>query len=257
MHSYWRWKVFKIRFKQCCMANTYFKFKQFTVHQNKAAMKVCTDACLFGAWTLRYALINQVQTVLDIGTGTGLLSLMLAQESNAIFDAIEIDADAADQAGINFNNSGWNKRLNLHHTAVEDFMAKHSQQYDLVICNPPFFNKQLNSQQTQRNLAMHDAGLSFSTLAACMQKALNPNGTGAVLLPWYRAEEWKAIAKKAGLSCIKETAVNQTDVHPHFRSMMLMSLNEGLYHFDQINIKENNVYGAAFIDLLKPYYLAF
>lgn len=239
------------------MANTFFRFKQFTVHQEKAAMKVCTDACLFGAWTLRHVPIHQVQTILDIGTGTGLLSLMLAQESNAIIDAIEIDADAADQAGINFNNSGWNKRLNLHQTAVEDFMATHSPHYDLVICNPPFFNKQLNSQQTKRNLAMHDAGLDLHTLAVCMQKALKPNGLGAVLLPWFRAEEWKAIAKKAGLNCVKETAVNQTDVHPHFRSMMLMSLQQGAFHFDQINIKENNQYSAAFIDLLKSYYLAF
>lgn len=239
------------------MANSFFKFKQFTVHQDKAAMKVCTDASLFGAWTVHHVSLNQVQTIADIGTGTGLLSLMLAQASTATIDAIEIDADAAEQAAVNFQNSPWFKRLNIHHTAVDNFLASTNQTYDLIICNPPFFNQQLNSPAAQRNLAMHDTGLSLPALATCLKKALKPSGIAAILLPWYRAEEWKILAKASGFFCIKETAVKQTETHTYFRSMMLMSLHEDTQHFDEIIIKQGNDYSEAFIDLLRPYYLAF
>ena len=118
--------------------NSWFQFKQFTVHQDKCAMKVCTDACLFGAWVANKLVQNKItaKNILDIGCGTGLLSLMLAQKTNAVIDSVEIDASAFDQAKQNISLSSWKEKIQLYHNSINNFEPL--TRYDFIICNPPF-----------------------------------------------------------------------------------------------------------------------
>ena len=137
------------------MANTYFQFRQFIIHQDRCAMKVTTDACLFGAWVA-----NQIKntgsefsTALDIGTGTGLLSLMVSQKNDLKIDTIEIEDDAFEQLKENIADSPWKDRINLFHNDVRNFIF--NQQYDVIFSNPPFYENELKSDDAKRNLALH------------------------------------------------------------------------------------------------------
>ena len=119
------------------MSNNYFQFKQFTIHQDKCAMKVCTDACLFGAFVANEIQDKTINHILDIGAGTGLLSLMLAQKSNAAIDAVEIDKSTYEQAEENISQSSWKEKITVYNSGIADFYSNYK--YDLIISNPPFF----------------------------------------------------------------------------------------------------------------------
>lgn len=238
------------------MSNSFFKFKEFTVHQDKTAMKVCTDACLFGAWVADNLEMSRLKNILDIGTGTGLLSLMLAQFSQAQIDAVEIEPMAVVQARDNFQASTWTNQLHIHPTSILEFAKKPVKTFDLIISNPPFFEQQLKSNNSQRNIAMHSNNLTLTELAYCINELLADSGKAAILLPWNRTEEWRAIAEKLGFFCIKETAVKQTTSHTYFRTMMLMQKKASMVHFSSITIKDGTEYSKEFIKLLTPYYLA-
>lgn len=238
------------------MGNSYFKFKEFTVHQDQSAMKVCTDACLFGAWVAKKIPLASVKNILDIGTGTGLLSLMLAQHSRAMIDGVEIDKLAAEQTKKNFDNSRWKEQLQVYTSSILDFVESHEKLYDLIISNPPFFENQLKSNDQQRNLAMHSANLTLLELADCLVKLLEAEGTAAILLPWNRSAEWKIIAEEVGLFITHETAVKQTKDHAYFRTMILMKKTVNIPIFSEIFIKDNMQYSKDFSELLSPFYLA-
>ncbi len=167
------------------MANNYFKFKQFTIQQGGCAMKVTTDACLFGAWVASNIQENlyYIKRILDIGTGTGLLSVMLAQQSPAYIDSVEIDTDAAQQAQTNFKGVLWQGGLKVYETAIQHFIGK---PYDFIITNPPFFDNDLKSDDVKRNLALHSSALSLEELLANITRLLLPTGQFAILLPFHR-----------------------------------------------------------------------
>ncbi|MEN9459895.1 MAG: hypothetical protein RL135_2523 [Bacteroidota bacterium] len=238
------------------MSNSFFKFKEFTVYQDKTAMKVCTDACLFGAWVADNLEMSRLKNILDIGTGTGLLSLMLAQFSQAHIDAVEIEPMAVEQARENFQASKWKNQLDIHPTSILEFAKRPIKTFDLIISNPPFFEQQLKSNNSQRNIAMHSNNLTLTELAYCINELLTDSGKAAILLPWNRTEEWKAIAENLGLFCIKETAVKQTTTHTYFRTMLLMQKKASMVNFSSITIKDGTEYSKEFIKLLTPYYLA-
>lgn len=238
------------------MSNSFFKFKEFTVYQDKTAMKVCTDACLFGAWVADNLEMSRLKNILDIGTGTGLLSLMLAQFSQAQIDAVEIEPMAVEQARENFQASKWKNQLDIHPTSILEFAKRPIKTFDLIISNPPFFEQQLKSNNSQRNIAMHSNNLTLTELAYCINELLTDSGKAAILLPWNRTEEWKAIAENLGLFCIKETAVKQTTTHTYFRTMLLMQKKASMVNFSSITIKDGTEYSKEFIKLLTPYYLA-
>jgi tRNA1Val (adenine37-N6)-methyltransferase len=237
--------------------NTYFQFKQFTVHQERGSLKVCTDACLFGAWVadkLKAGLPPAAQ-ILDIGTGTGLLSLMLAQELTAAVDAIEIDTDAYTQATDNFCTSPWPEKLTVHHIDARQFEPGH--QYDLVIANPPFYENDLRSVDEQKNKAKHETTLDLLTLTGLSARWLKPGGYFALLLPAHREKKALEACAVSGMHPRNIIKVRQTERHSPFRVMMIFSTGSEKPEVDveEITIKETNVYTPAFVSLLKPFYL--
>lgn len=235
------------------MSNNYFAFKKFTVHQEHCALKVCTDACLFGAWVAARSEILQPQNILDIGTGTGLLSLMLAQKTTAMIDAVEIDAHAAKQATANFADATWIERLKVHHTSIQAFEPDHF--YDLIISNPPFFENDLKSVSNKRNLALHSAALSLEELLQFATDHLTAKGFFAVLLPFHRTAYFEELAI-ANFYLYDKLLVRQTPAHPYFRSMLLFGKSQGSTNEDEIIIRnDNQQYSEAFTHLLKDYYL--
>ena len=234
--------------------NHFFQFKEFIIKQDKTAMKVTTDACLFGAWAAACLKEAVIGSILDIGTGTGLLSLMLAQKVDATFDAVEIDEQAADQATENFAESVWKDRLTVHHMDVTEF--DRSRRYDFIISNPPFFEGDLLSSDKKKNAAKHDASLTLKQLLQTVGQHLKPDGFFAILLPHHRTGDLTAFAEKANLYLAQQTLVKQTPTHEFFRTMSLFGKKTSSVINAEIIIKgEDGNYTEAFISLLKPYYL--
>ena len=172
------------------MPNPYFKYKQFTVYQDQCAMKVCTDSSLFGA------LIDssQAENILDIGTGTGVLSLMQAQKSTAKITAVEIEENAAKQATSNFKASPWSDRINLVLRPVQEFSKEHNLQFDLIISNPPFFKDSFKSPDASVNMARHDSLLPQDELLQSVLSLLTDDGAFWLLLPEYEFDRFESLA---------------------------------------------------------------
>jgi tRNA1Val (adenine37-N6)-methyltransferase len=213
-------------------------------------MKVCTDACLFGS--MHPAGSNKI---LDIGTGTGLLALMIAQkDAGAVIDAVEIDAGAAEQAKQNFKSSPWAKRLSVINTNVLDLDP--GKQYDHIISNPPFFEDDLRSPDKIKNDAKHDTSLSLADLLQVINKHLTADGSFAVLLPYHRVEYFIEEAVKNNFHLTKQVLVRQTELHDHFRGILFFSRNKAEPERSEMCIKnkEGN-YTPGFISALKDYYL--
>jgi len=219
-------------------------------------MKVCTDACLFGAWSAKKIkqLVPGTVSVLDIGTGTGLLSLMAAQSTSAIIDAIEIDQDAAKQAAENFLLSPWKHRLRSIHTSINDFDK--SKRYDFIISNPPFYENDLKSTDEVRNAAMHDSELTFQQLIESINQHLTNGGYATVMLPFQRTVSFEVLAKESGLYIVEKLSVRQSPEHSFFRNLLLLSRNKPTSEIKgELSIHDNNRnYTPQFINLLKDYY---
>lgn len=230
------------------MPNTYFRFRQFTVHQEKSAMKVCTDACLFGAWVAFEISEYPIKKVLDIGAGTGLLSLMIAQHSLAEIDAVEIDDHAYRQAVENFAASPWGNRLNVYHCAVQQFDRGYK--YDLIISNPPFYEQSLRSPDSKKNLAMHSTHLDTVGLFAAAKRLLTGGGRFALLVPYSRAEAIEKIIAENAFYVEKKVEVKQTEKHTPFRCMYILR-----YVFSGTEERKITVKDEEFSKLLKNYYL--
>ena len=240
------------------MGNDYFKFKEFEVRQSKAAMKVCTDSCLFGA--LLPDLGWPQGRVLDIGTGTGLLSLMYAQRfEGADIDALEIDEPAFEQARENFETSPWSERLNAILGDFKDFCAENLSsvsKYGVIFSNPPFFEGDLKSIDNQRNKALHSTELSFSELVQGVAGLMLHDGIFTVMIPYSRRAEMIRIAKDNGLFLHKEYLVANTIKHDYFRTIQFFRRDKQEPETELIYIREGNQqYSLKFRTLLAPYYL--
>jgi len=237
------------------MANHWFQFKQFKIEQDKCGMKVTTDACLFGAWVASDLAKQktQPQHILDIGAGTGLLSLMLAQKVDATIHAVEIDAAAAEQAKENCNASNWSERLTVTHLPLQELES--NKLFDVIISNPPFFDNDLKSIATNRNLALHSTALDFQTLLSKVGQLLKADGSFFVLIPAHRTASFIVDAAKSGFHVSANIAVQQTEKHPTFRNMLKLVLTPVATSHHNIIIKENQDYTEAFTALLSDYYL--
>ncbi|BDD08872.1 tRNA1(Val) (adenine(37)-N6)-methyltransferase [Fulvitalea axinellae] len=236
------------------MANDYFEFKQFRIQQDRCGMKVSTDACLFGSFVTKPGAKN----ILDIGTGTGLLTLMLAQRHpNSQITAVEIDSDAFQQALENFKNSPWYDRLNIEHASIQEFVQATDKKFDLIICNPPFYPDHIKSSDQKRSKAFHNDHLSFSDLAQSCSKLISDSGEFFLLLPERQSREFEQIAKRCGLFLQTSTKVRGTVKGKVIREI-------GSYSKKKVDdIPENEiainsepgVYTEEFTRFMKPYYL--
>lgn len=172
------------------MANQWFRFKHFLVKQDKCAMKVGTDGVLLGAW----ADVDNAVHVLDVGTGTGLIALMVAQRNElAVIHAIEKDHTACEQADENFKNSQWENRLQAFPVSLQHYARVSRQKYDLIVCNPPYFVDALRAPDPKRKLARHNDELPLNVLAGCVNQLLTECGKFSVILPpdeMNRLEGW-------------------------------------------------------------------
>lgn len=236
------------------MPNNYFQFKQFTIHQELCAMKVCTDACLFGAWAADSLQNKAINSILDIGAGTGLLSLLLAQRTTAAIDAVEIDTGAFLQATENFLQSPWKERLHITNTDISTFTVE--KRYDCIISNPPFFEDDLKSPQQNKNAAKHDTTLTLPVLLQQVKLLLKEDGCFIVLLPYHRVDYFINEALQHNLFCVEKVLVKQTPNHNYFRGMLLFSTNKTEAAIKKITVKDNTGnYTPEFTTLLKDYYL--
>ncbi len=241
------------------MANTYFRFKQFRVNQARSAMKVSTDACLFGAWvaaTLKPFVFSG--KALDIGTGTGLLALMIAQEIPLIIDAVELEEGAYTDARENFLNSPFRDRLRPIHSDVRQYSAD-NMQYQLIISNPPFYTNSLRSPVGTKNLAHHDISLEMETLFDSISMWLSEEGFAAIIYPYDKKGMIEGHAVRAGLHPFATAAVSPGAGHDFTRVMYLFQRQAAEKVSDRvIQIKDGSEgYTELFKDLLRPYYLAF
>jgi tRNA1Val (adenine37-N6)-methyltransferase len=235
------------------MANTFFKFKSFVIEQKECAMKVTTDACLFGAWIADQ--ISDQHHILDIGGGTGLLSLMLAQR-NSIFNitSVEIEKNCFQQLKENINQSTFAHQITPVHANIVDF--KSTIKFNAIVSNPPFYEKQLKSNQSAVNQARHEESLSLKNLLEIVDAQLDNNGIFYVLLPFYRKEETIQLAKQYGLNPTQITEVKQTPSHQPFRVMFSFEKRNQVSKENEITIADSNShYTTEFVSLLKDYYL--
>lgn len=244
------------------MTNQWFQFKEFKVDQNQCGMKVSTDACILGALAAQFLFDKKnLRTVLDIGTGTGLLSLMLAQKSNAIqIDAIEIDEEAAHQARQNFSNSKWDKQLTCIPGSLSEWSeksVKNETLYDLIICNPPFFQNHLLSQESQRKIARHNISLSSESLISHVSTLLKDSGIFCVLFP---KSGWTEFERLANLNGLFSSEVNYIQPKQHLEANRVIAFftkkeNPIVHHKNLIIYAAEKEYTNGFKTLLQDYYL--
>ncbi|MCD4678977.1 MAG: methyltransferase [Bacteroidales bacterium] len=172
-----------------------FRFKQFSVADDKCTMKVGTDAVLLGCWVNP----TSAQYILDIGTGSGVIALMMAQRSNALIDGIDIDPPSIEQARQNIANSKWGGRMNIINKSLQKYCKNHSNKYDLIVTNPPFFSNSLRSPKENRNISRHNDKLNFDELIFSVKKLLDQDGRFCLILPENESEVFKDKAIINGL----------------------------------------------------------
>ncbi|MEZ4947671.1 MAG: methyltransferase [Cyclobacteriaceae bacterium] len=203
-----------------------FYFKQFQIHHDRSTMKVGTDGVLLGAW----ADIGSAKHILDIGTGTGLIALMLAQRSgqNIHIDAIEIDFDTYQQAVENVEASVWQDKINVCHTSLQHFST--SKKYDLIITNPPYFVNSLKAPDQKRNLSRHSDQLPYTDIINSCHRLLHPNGRLCLILPHSEGIIFTKMAATARLLCNKKISIHHKESKPTERLLLEFSYHSSICH---------------------------
>ncbi len=234
--------------------NKPFQFKQFTVSQDQCAMKIGTDGVLLGAW----ASINQHPfSILDIGAGTGVLSLMLAQRSHAeVIEAIEIDAQAYEQCVDNFEHSPWNDRLFCYHASLQEFVQEIEDTYDLIVCNPPFYTEDFKTQNKQRDLARFEDAMPFEHLIYAVSKLLSENGIFSLILPFSEEQQFIALSSEIGLFPKRITRIKGTPLATIKRSLMEFSFQKTEVSTSDLVIETaRHQHTQDYMQLTKDFYL--
>tara|TARA_R110002073_G_scaffold40547_5_gene115163 strand:+ start:301982 stop:302698 length:717 start_codon:yes stop_codon:yes gene_type:complete len=236
------------------MSKLPFKFKEFTVCQDQCAMKIGTDAVLLGAWV---SLKNTPNSILDIGTGTGVLALQLAQRSDAeLIDALEIDENAHVQAVENFENSDWADRLFCYHASLQEFTEEVDDTYDLIISNPPYYSDTFETENDARNKARFTSSLSFKELIDAVSKLLSKNGTFSVIIPYKEETNFITLAHQANLFLARSCRVQGSPTTVIKRSLLEFSHRQTNIETRTLIIElARHQYTQEYIDLVSPFYL--
>ncbi len=232
-----------------------FQFKQFTIAQDRCAMKIGTDGVLLGAWA---PIENNPFSILDIGAGTGVVALMLAQRSNAQqIDALEIDEEAYEQSVDNFENSPWSDRLFCFHAGLDEFVEEPEDEYDLIVSNPPFYSEDYKSENEQRDLARFTDAMPFEDLIEAAALLLSENGIFCVIIPYKEEIHFIGLAREYELYPLKITRVKGTPTTEIKRSLLAFGRNENnIVATDELIIETaRHNYTAAYIALTKDFYL--
>ncbi|TYP99452.1 tRNA1Val (adenine37-N6)-methyltransferase [Tenacibaculum adriaticum] len=234
-----------------------FQFKEFTVHQDKTAMKIGTDAVLLGAWS---SIEKYPDTILDVGAGTGVIALMLAQRCDAMtIDAVEVDESAYEQTVENFEQSDWGDRLFCYHTSFEEFadeMAEEEEVYDLIISNPPFYTDEFESDDEARNKARFTSSLSFEELLKGVSKILSEEGVFSTIIPFKEEENFVRLAETFNLNLNSVCRVKGNPTSEVKRSLLAFSFKVSEVIEEELTIEtKRHQYTDAYINLTKDFYL--
>ncbi|WP_298892929.1 methyltransferase [uncultured Psychroserpens sp.] len=234
--------------------NKPFQFKQFIVNQDQCAMKIGTDGVLLGAWT---SLEGYPFSILDIGAGTGILALILAQRSQAeVIEALEIDDKAYEQCVNNFEQSPWNDRLFCYHASLQEFAEEIEDDYDLIICNPPFYAENYKTENTQRDLARFQDAMPFEHLLESVSTLLNKNGLFSLIIPFYEEQRFIDLATTFDLFPKRITHVKGSPSADIKRSLIELSFTETHPKFSELVIETaRHQYTDEYINLTKDFYL--
>ncbi len=234
-----------------------FRFRQFSVRDNRCAMRVGTDGVLLGAWVN----VGNAKRILDIGTGCGLIALMMAQRnSTALIDAIEIDADAAQQASENVAASPWSSRIEVFHNSLEDFVGQteNASRYDIIVCNPPFFTHSTRSRDERRSTARHQKQLTLAMLFSSASAMLSSVGRIALIVPKNSSSACLDRSNDSGLDALRTTDISPFSGSPanrvlmEFGSRMIPSLVQHRF----VIYESENKYTEDFWRLTGEFYLS-
>ncbi|APY08106.1 tRNA (adenine-N(6)-)-methyltransferase [Winogradskyella sp. J14-2] len=231
-----------------------FKFKQFSVNQDRCAMKIGTDGVLLGSWT---SVKHNPFHILDIGSGTGILSLMMAQRSYAEqIEAIEIDDDAYEQCSENFENSPWNDRLFCYHASLLEFVEEVEDAFDLIICNPPFYSEDYKTENKSRNLARFNDAMPFKHIIYAVEHLLAEDGLFSIVIPRKEEKDFIALANTIGLFPNRILYVRGNPDADVKRSLIEFSYAEKDVEASDLIIEtERHNYTKDYINLTKDFYL--
>lgn len=231
-----------------------FKFKQFTVEQDRCAMKIGTDGVVLGAWV---SVKNNPFSILDIGAGTGIIALQLAQRSNAeMIDAIELDENAFEQCVDNFENSPWGDRLFCYHASLEEFVEEMDEKYDLIISNPPFYSEDYKTENESRDMARFSDALPFDELIESASQLLSDEGIFAVIIPRKEEENFIKMASRVNLFPKRICRVRGTISSEEKRSLLEFSFEKIPPKMESlvIEISRHN-YTEEYKNLVQDFYL--
>jgi tRNA1Val (adenine37-N6)-methyltransferase len=234
---------------------TKFSFKQFSIEQDRCAMKIGTDGVLLGAWT---PIMHNPLSILDIGTGTGIIALMLAQRSNAEqIDALEIDEEAYEQSVENFENSPWSDRIFSFHAGLDEFVEDPEDEYDLIVSNPPFYSEDYKTESNQRDMARFQDAMPFEDLIEAAALLLSENGVFSVIIPFKEESSFLALAEEYELHPLKITRVKGTPTTEIKRSLLAFSRDKNIdIIIDELIIETaRHLYTREYIELTKEFYL--
>jgi tRNA1Val (adenine37-N6)-methyltransferase len=228
-----------------------FYFKQFNIEDNRCAMKVGTDGVLLGAWVD----VAKVNTVLDVGTGSGVIALMLAQRTptETQIDAIEIDKACAEQAQENVQQSPWAKKIIVHHSLLQEFHS--SKKYDLIVSNPPYFNNSLPPPERARADARHTDMLPHHELLAHTKQLIAPAGRLAVILPFAEGKAFISMASITGLFCVRQCSFYSRQGKPQERWLLEFALEPRTFKIEKLLLfADDNNWSEDYKDLTRDFY---
>ncbi len=231
-----------------------FRCQQFSVQQNHAAMKICTDSLLFAAM----ADLNEAKQVLDIGTGNGILALIMAQLGATNITGVEINPEACREAAENFYNSPWATRLQSVNQSIQDFAQTNPRRYDFIISNPPFFEQHYKTTASAKRLARHSDGLPHAELIANAAQLLSADGRFYVLLPTQAIVKFIDLAKLAGLYVFKQIELQAHTHKPAKVAALSFSRQQTTYQCEVFTVySKPGEYSQAYCDCLRPFLLRF